>query len=286
MDNTQNDNQPATPKEENLGLRQSLIGFLYDVLFCILAIVAVVLAIREIVYGATVIEEGINYIITFIFCADYLLRLLYAKDKLVFVKTHVLELIAIIPFSPLFRSFRIIEFVRILNLFKLTRTAAIFGIISKRTRGFFQLTGLKYMLVITALCIAIGSVGIHFAEGLSAPDALWWCLVTVTTVGYGDVVPATIAGRIIAAVLMIIGIGLIGSLTTSLTAAFYSRNEAKQKKHSKDALLQTIQSQLDHFEELSEEDVDTICTTLRALKAKPASGEEPPTSAPDAGQPQ
>ena len=284
MDNKQNANEPVTPEEESPQLRQSLIGFLYDILFCILAIFAVVLAIREIIYGATVIEEGLNYIITFIFCADYLLRLLYAKDKLKFVKTHILELIAIIPFSPLFRSFRIIEFVRILNLFKLTRTAAIFGIISKRARGFFQLTGLKYMLVITVLCVAIGSVGIHFAEGLSAPDALWWCLVTVTTVGYGDVVPTTIAGRIIAAVLMIIGIGLIGSLTTSLTAAFYNRTEEKQKKHSKDALLQTIQSQLDHFEELSEEDVDTICTTLRALKTKPADEKTSPAS--DVGQPQ
>ena len=284
MDNKQNANEPVTPEEESPQLRQSLIGFLYDILFCILAIFAVVLAIREIIYGATVIEEGLNYIITFIFCADYLLRLLYAKDKLKFVKTHILELIAIIPFSPLFRSFRIIEFVRILNLFKLTRTAAIFGIISKRARGFFQLTGLKYMLVITVLCVAIGSVGIHFAEGLSAPDALWWCLVTVTTVGYGDVVPTTIAGRIIAAVLMIIGIGLIGSLTTSLTAAFYNRTEEKHKKHSKDALLQTIQSQLDHFEELTEEDVDTICTTLRALKTKPADKETSPAS--DVGQPQ
>ena len=51
-------------------------------------------------------------------------------------------------------------------------------------------------------------------------DAIWWSFVTTTTVGYGDISPSTNIGRLIAAILMIIGIGLIGSLTSTITTYF------------------------------------------------------------------
>ncbi len=89
--------------------------------------------------------------------------------------------------------------------------------------------------------------------------------MTATTVGYGDISPTTPAGRAIAAVLMIVGIGLIGSLTSTITALFFQRHENASKRDAKGEILKTLQMQLDDFENLSDDDIETICKTLKSL---------------------
>jgi voltage-gated potassium channel len=72
----------------------------------------------------------------------------------------------------------------------------------------------------------------------SYPDALWWAIVTVTTVGYGDRYPVTEGGRVVAAVLMLVGIGLIGVLTATVASVFIKEhtdaNKAELKKSHAD----------------------------------------------------
>ena len=89
--------------------------------------------------------------------------------------------------------------------------------------------------------------------------------MTATTVGYGDISPVTPAGRVIAAILMIVGIGLIGSLTSTITALFYQRHESTSKTNTRDEIIKTLQSQLGDFENLSNDDIETICKTLKSL---------------------
>lgn len=62
-----------------------------------------------------------------------------------------------------------------------------------------------------------------FAENQSFGDALWWSIVTCTTVGYGDISPSTTIGRIVAIILMVFGISLIGMLTGAITMYFTSK---------------------------------------------------------------
>jgi voltage-gated potassium channel len=71
----------------------------------------------------------------------------------------------------------------------------------------------------------------------SYPDALWWAIVTVTTVGYGDRFPITAGGRVVAAILMLVGIGLIGTLTATVASVFIkehtdSNKEALKQSHA------------------------------------------------------
>jgi voltage-gated potassium channel len=67
----------------------------------------------------------------------------------------------------------------------------------------------------------------------SYPDALWWAIVTVTTVGYGDRYPTAVGGRIVAVVLMLLGISLIGVLTATIASVFVKEHTDANKEEYK-----------------------------------------------------
>lgn len=238
---------------------------IYDILFCCLALVAVYLSVCDITTGCTDFQRNIDNMISIVFIADYVLRLAISKDKKLFFKENILDLIAVIPFNSLFKVFRVLKILKVLRFLKFARLSAYFVRFYKRVKFFFEINGLKYMVFVSLVCIALGGVAIHFVEEMSFFDGLWWSFVTATTVGYGDISPATPAGRVVAAVLMIVGIGLIGSLTSTITALFFQRHEESSKHDTKSEIVKTVQSQLDNFENLSDDDIETICQTLKLL---------------------
>ena len=237
---------------------------LYDFIFSGLAIIAVYFAICDMTTGCSAVQRNIDFAINVIFIADYALRFLIAKNKKEFFRNNVLDLIAIIPFNSLFKVFRVFKIFKMLKLLKLAKASARFARLYKRVKFFFDLNGFKYMVGATLICILIGGVSIHYAECMSFADGFWWSFVTATTVGYGDISPSTIPGRIIATVLMIVGIGLIGSLTSTITALFFQKHDQKAET-SRDKLIKSIQEQLDKFDDLSDDDLKTICDTLYFL---------------------
>ncbi len=96
-------------------------------------------------------------------------------------------------------------------------------------------------------------------------DALWWSFVTFTTVGYGDVLLKTQLGRTIAVLLMIIGIGIIGVITTTLTLSLIGGKNVFNKTY-KDKVVEDVKSMLDNYDELTIEDIDNIARILKSLK--------------------
>ena len=100
---------------------------------------------------------------------------------------------------------------------------------------------------------------------MSIGDALWWSFVTFTTVGYGDVLLKTQLGRTIAVLLMIIGIGIIGVITTSLTLSLIGGRKGFKKTY-KDKIIEDVKSMLDNYDELTIEDIDNIAKILKSLK--------------------
>lgn len=248
--------------------KKSQFMLLYDIAFCILALVAVYLSLCDLSYGCTEFQIRIDNAITIIFITDYVVRFVISDDKKRFVKNNVLDLIAIIPFTSLFKIFRVfkfLKFLKALKFLKFARLSAYFARFYKRIKFFFEINGLKYMIFASLSCIIAGGIAIHFVEGMTFFDGIWWSFVTATTVGYGDISPSTPAGRVIAAILMIVGIGLIGSLTSTLTALFFQKHEAIAQENSKMQIIHTLQSQLNDFENLSDDDIETICRTLKSL---------------------
>jgi len=96
-----------------------------------------------------------------------------------------------------------------------------------------QTNGLGAVLAFSAGLIGLGGLAIWAVEPDmgSFGDGLWWSVVTTTTVGYGDISPATGLGRLVAAVLMIVGIGTIGMITGSIATFFIGEHRQELPTH-------------------------------------------------------
>lgn len=214
---------------------------IYNVVICLLAIVSVALAIDDLWRGLPPAAKICDLIIYLIFVVDYVVRIAVAKDKRQFFKSNIFDLIAIFPFNSLFRVFRILKIARLARLAKMSKAVKVVRFTSLSARGargiehlkeFVDTNGLKYMIFLALAAIGGASIGMMYFEKMSFLDALWWSFVTATTVGYGDLSPVTAAGRIIAAILMIVGIGLISSLTSAITSFFMSSRDQDEVIHN------------------------------------------------------
>lgn len=100
-------------------------------------------------------------------------------------------------------------------------------------QGTFTLVSLVSIILIIFSAIAILQLekGVSDSNIQTAGDALWWAFVTITTVGYGDFYPVSYEGRIVAAVLMIAGVGLFGTFTGFVASWFLEEDQEDQGKH-------------------------------------------------------
>ncbi|WP_243471053.1 ion transporter [Winogradskyella sp. MH6] len=180
-------------------------------------------------------KEILNSIEVFcvvIFTLEYLARIYVAdnKPKFIFSFFGLIDLFAILPFYLSFgldlRSLRVLRMFRLFRLFKLVRY-------NKAMRHFAKAMLLaKEQIVlfmgVTLVLIYFAAIGIYYFENEAQPehfssifDSLWWSIVTLTTVGYGDVYPITVGGRIFTFFILLIGLGIVaiptGIISSSLT---------------------------------------------------------------------
>lgn len=202
----------------------------YEIVFAVLAIVAVSIAALDIMGNVSLEKPSVLYYVDFsiliIFIGDYFIRLYLAQNRKNFMKNNIPDLIAIIPFNRIFKIFRIIKLVRLLKIArisKLTKLSRFFVYsfrIFRKSERFLKTNGLIYALSFTVFIILVSSIAISYFENMSLPDSIWWSFVTATTVGYGDLSPSSSGGRVVAAVLMLVGIGTIGMLTGTIATYF------------------------------------------------------------------
>jgi voltage-gated potassium channel len=217
---------------ENTNKKRLLLW--YEVVIILLAVVAVTITVMDL-NGTITLEPSsslywVDLGILLIFTVDYVVRLFYASDKVVFFKSNIFDLIAIIPFNSMFRIFRafrlfrVLKITKVFRLTKLLRGFALLGKLKGRLDVFVNTNGFIYTIYISAFTVILATLAIYFLEfraiGKSLGDALWWSVVTATTVGYGDLSPETVWGRVIAIILMFVGIGFIGMLTGTIATYF------------------------------------------------------------------
>jgi voltage-gated potassium channel len=166
--------------------------------------------------------ETANLVIWGLFIGDYLVRLGLSRTRWRFVRDHLFDLVVLL--LPLLRPLRMLRLV----------TALL--VLNRRTERWTRGRLAVYVGGTTALLVAVGALAILDAERGRPdanigdyPQALWWAVVTITTVGYGDFYPTTVPGRLVALCLMLGGIGLIGFVTGSLATWIVERISAADR---------------------------------------------------------
>ncbi|GAK47817.1 potassium transporter Kef [Secundilactobacillus oryzae JCM 18671] len=168
------------------------------------------------------VEMKIAAGLTFVFAVDYSIRLIVAKSKKTFLIHAAFDLLGIIPMHPGFVIFRLAHLVRIVRYYHLFWHLGVAGKWTKNFHRFVYDTGFIYLFTMSVAIITLSALGFSIAEHRSLPQALWWAIVTSTTVGYGDLTPQTAWGKMIAIVLMLGGVAFIGLLTSTITDYFTS----------------------------------------------------------------
>jgi voltage-gated potassium channel len=171
--------------------------------------------------------EGIfgaaDWFIWGIFAVDYFVRLYLSPARWRYVRTHVPDLVIVV--IPFLRPLRILRSARVLRLLRLGRVAAFLARAFRDVGRILSTRGVNYvLLVVVALVFLSAAMMVEFERGMEEAnirtfaDGLWWAATTITTVGYGDRFPTSMAGRGIAVVLMIAGIALFRVLTAAIAA--------------------------------------------------------------------
>ncbi|MBA2913414.1 ion transporter [Limosilactobacillus frumenti] len=213
---------------------------IYLITMALLAVISAILILFDFANEINIMDYPfslIDNVILIIFAADYFIRLFLAKNKKKFFIHNILDLLSIIPVSQISWLFRLGRISRTLRLLRLLRLVGLSG----RLKRFLNSSSLVYYLYITSAVLLLSSGMYAISENVKFSTALWWAITTATTVGYGDISPEKPLGRIAAVLLMLVGIGLIGVLTSSITDYFSKDNN------------QNINDKLDHVEKQNQE---------------------------------
>lgn len=180
--------------------------------------------------GLRRILEWVDVGLCAFFLVEWGARVLSAPRQGRFAATHSWELLGMVPILVPLPAF-----LRILRLARLVRILRVFGRLGERLGAWERIAregSIHKVALVSGTVTIVGSVAVWLLERDDNPDlvryseALWWSIVTVTTVGYGDITPITAPGRVVAGGLMLTGIGTIGLLASSLASVLVVRKES------------------------------------------------------------
>jgi voltage-gated potassium channel len=151
-----------------------------------------------------------------VFTVDYAARLYLAEDRMRWFRTHLVDLAIVV--LPLLRPLRLLRLVVLIGVIQKAVGHAIRGKVV-----LYTISGAILLVYVASLAVLQAERGTPGAHIVNFGDAVWWAVTTITTVGYGDMYPVTTTGRVIAALLMIGGISLVGSITATIASWIVQR---------------------------------------------------------------
>jgi voltage-gated potassium channel len=175
------------------------------------------------------ILEYAGYLVCALFFTDFLISLWYASNRWRYFSTWGwLDLLSSIPVLDAARWGRLARIVRIFRVLRALRAAKLLTSAVLRHRSENTLLAVSLAAVVLVVFSSIAVLQFETAAQSNiktAEDALWWAIVTITTVGYGDYYPVTPEGRFVATILMGAGVGLFGTFSGLLAAWFLAPQE-------------------------------------------------------------
>ena len=210
-------------------------GKLFDVVLIITIILSIIVVLLDSVTEYHQKNEDIFYIaewiFTIMFTAEYLLRIFCIRRPVSYIFSFfgIIDFLAIIPtylslFLPGAEVFTVIRVLRVLRVFRVLKLVQYMGEANLLVKAFVASRRkiFIFLFVLMNIVVILGSV-MYLVEGQSSgftsiPRSIYWAIVTLTTVGYGDISPATNLGQAIAAVIMIMGYSIIAVPTGIVTS--------------------------------------------------------------------
>jgi voltage-gated potassium channel len=223
------------------------MGKLFDVVLLVLILLSIVLVMLESVQDIDAKYHKILYfgewVITIFFTIEYIARIITVKKP----RAYIFSFYGIIDFLstiPLYISFLFagssfllsVRALRLLRVFRILKLARYVGEATKLRRALISSRAkiLVFLFAVLVIAVIAGTL-MYIIEGPengfnSIPKSVYWCIVTLTTVGFGDIAPVTPLGQLLATVIMILGYGII-AVPTGIVSAEYTKSTDKDYVH-------------------------------------------------------
>jgi len=253
--------------------QQELKNTGYEIFVAILSI----LSIFNLILASFVQDQDLqlilyfmNALMSFIFLLDFTYRFTTASSRSAYFLRQFgwADLLASLPLAQ-FKIFRLFRLIRVYRLMREVGIKSIFRRLVKDRAG----SALVTLLLMGILVLEFGSVQILAIESQSpdaniktASDALWYTIVTIATVGYGDRYPTTNAGRLVGSLLIVIGVGIFGTFTGYLANFFLSPPKEKPMPERIQPAPDDLQFRVEQLNQLMAQQQEAIDEINRLLQ--------------------
>lgn len=221
-------------------------GRLFDILLLIFIGISVFLVMMESVENIDtryhLLLIVLEWVITIFFTIEYILRIISNPKPLRYIFSFygVIDLISLLP---MYLSFFVVQ-TKMLSIIRVLRLLRIFRILSlvnftdqanelRMAIASSRAKILVFIYFVLVICVLLGTLMFMIEDNergfTSIPQSIYWCIVTLTTVGYGDIAPVTALGKALASVIMIMGYGII-AVPTGIVSSEYSRIQQKRER--------------------------------------------------------
>ncbi|MHC1576804.1 MAG: ion transporter [Methanosarcinaceae archaeon] len=222
-------------------------GKFFDIclIFCILASVTVVIlcSVNSINAEYHAIMWSLEWFFTLLFTVEYILRMICVRNKMKYATSFfgIIDLLAVIPtyltiFLPGGQYLMVIRILRLLRIFRVLKLVQYLQEVDLLMRAMKDSSRkiVVFFFAVINLVILLGSV-MYVIEGdgngfTSIPTSIYWAIITLTTVGYGDIVPITPMGKAVASIIMILGYSIIALPTGIVTHSIIKITEDDKEK--------------------------------------------------------
>lgn len=221
-------------------------GKLFDVILLVTILASIVLVMMESIQSIDSRYHAFlnisEWVITILFTIEYILRIITVKKPLKYITSFygIIDLLSTIPkyLSLIFagtHALVALRALRLLRIFRVLKLARYLGA-SKNLTVALKASRAKifvFLFAVLIIAVIIGTI-MHLVEGEengfdNIPKSVYWCIVTLTTVGFGDITPQTPLGQFIASLVMILGYGIIAVPTGIVSAEYSAQGKVKEE---------------------------------------------------------
>ncbi|MGZ9897235.1 ion transporter [Shewanella gaetbuli] len=184
-----------------------------------------------------------------IFMSRFFWGLFKARDKKYYITHHWIDFVASIPAIEALRIARVFQILRVIRLIKMSRSL-IWPLLKQRKQTTLAslLLAMVMILANASVLILIVESGVEGANIHTAEQAIWWALVTISTVGYGDFYPVSTLGHVIGGIVIVSGVSFFGVISGYMASVFVAPDEQERKESQQEMIKNELDQILERME--------------------------------------